>query len=110
MALLHQCTIKIIFSDTKPDWTDESVRELLKLYDEKIDMHDTGIIATQKKIWELVSKEMMKKQYFFSPPQCENKWKTLKRTYKSRQERIERFGSCKRPCPFERYRKFKIYF
>lgn len=94
---------KYFLEDHRPDWTHEPTKELLKLYDEKIDMLDTGIIGTHKKIWELVSKEMIKKEYYFSPSQCENKWKTLKRNYKAKYDRIERFGSCSRYCPFERY-------
>lgn len=67
-------------------------------------MLDTGIVSTQKKIWELVSKEMLKKEYYFTPAQCENKWKTLKRTYRAKQEHLDKFGSSKKPCPFERYK------
>lgn len=92
-----------ILEDRKPDWTDESVKELLKQFDEKLDMLDMGIINTQKKLWQVVSKEMLKKHYYFTPAHCENKWKTLKRTYKSKQERIQQFGSSKRHCPFEKY-------
>lgn len=65
-------------------------------------MLDSGIISTLKKIWELISKEMMQQQYYFSPSHCENKWKTLKRNYRLKQH-FDRFGSGgKRHCAFER--------
>lgn len=78
-------------------------------------MLDTGIVSTQKKMWQLVSKDMLKKNYYFTPAQCENKWKTLKRTYRSK---LDRYGS-KRHYPFKKYEilqpikkfssSFKIY-
>nr|CAH7749187.1 unnamed protein product [Callosobruchus chinensis] len=74
---------------------------MLKLYDEKCDMLEQGIISTQKKLWEMVSKDMNKQGYYYSAQQCENKWKSLKRCYRSKQERLEKYGVCKRPCPFE---------
>lgn len=65
-------------------------------------MLDSGIITTHKKIWELISKEMAKKGYYFSPAHCENKWKTLKRTYKTRHDINRKSGTFRKHCPFER--------
>ncbi|CAH1954173.1 unnamed protein product [Acanthoscelides obtectus] len=74
---------------------------MLKLYDEKCDLLEHGVINTQKKLWELVSKDMHKHDFYYSAQQCENKWKSLKRCYRLKQERLEKYGQCKRPCPFE---------
>lgn len=66
-------------------------------------MLDSGIIGTQKRLWELVSKDMTKKSYFYTAAQCENKWKSLKRNYRTKMERGEKFSGQKRSCPFEKY-------
>ncbi|XP_072381160.1 uncharacterized protein [Diabrotica undecimpunctata] len=63
-------------------------------------MLDSGIITTQKKLWELVSKDMNRKGYYYTGAQCENKWKTLKRNYRNKMEKLDKYGS-KRNCPFE---------
>lgn len=65
-------------------------------------MLDSGIITTQKKLWELVAKDMNKKDFYYTGAQCENKWKTLKRNYKNKLLKMDKTGSCKRQCPFER--------
>ncbi|KAJ8943290.1 hypothetical protein NQ318_017308 [Aromia moschata] len=83
------------------EWSYEATKELLKLYDEKSDMLETGIISTQKKLWELTSKALAKKGYYYTAAQCENKWKALKRAYRTKLERIQKFGSYRRVCPFE---------
>lgn len=85
----------------RSEWSYDATKELLKIYDEKSDMLDTGIISTQKKLWELTSKAMMKKGYYYTGAQCENKWKALKRAYKTKLERMQKFGTIKRACPFE---------
>lgn len=75
---------------------------------EKMDMLDTGIITTQKKIKELVSKFKSKKKKKWErnniilTSQCENKWKTLQRNFQSEEDHIDRFRSMKRPFPFKR--------
>ncbi|KAJ8974718.1 hypothetical protein NQ317_000384 [Molorchus minor] len=60
------------------EWSHEATKELLKIYDEKVDMLDTGIISTHKKIWELTSRLLAKKGFYYNSTQCENKWKALK--------------------------------
>ncbi|KAG5890728.1 hypothetical protein JTB14_026034 [Gonioctena quinquepunctata] len=90
-----------ITEEHRVEWSHEATKELLKFYDEKCDMLESGIITTQKKLWELVSKDMAKKGFYYSGSQCENKWKTLKRTFRNKMEKLEKFGSCKRSCPFE---------
>lgn len=86
------------------EWTYDATKELLKFYDEKCDMLETGIIHTQKKLWELVAKDLMKKNFYYTPAQCENKWKSLKRNYKGKIEKADRGtgGGQKRLCPFEK--------
>ncbi|XP_023026785.2 uncharacterized protein [Leptinotarsa decemlineata] len=90
-----------ITEEHRVEWNYDATKELLKLYDEKCDMLESGIINTQKKLWELVSKDMIRKGYYYTGPQCENKWKTLKRTYRNKMDKAEKFGTCKRSCPFE---------
>ncbi|CAG9864855.1 unnamed protein product [Phyllotreta striolata] len=99
---LESSTSNVIYitEEHRIEWTHEATKELLKLYDEKCDMLDSGIISTQKKLWELVSKDMNKKGYYYTGAQCENKWKTLKRNYRSKMEKMDKYGH-KRPCPFE---------
>ncbi|XP_057658931.1 uncharacterized protein LOC130895575 [Diorhabda carinulata] len=91
-----------ITEEFRVEWNHEATKELLKVYDEKYDMLDSGIITTQKKLWELVAKDMNKKDFFYTGAQCENKWKTLKRNYKNKLLKMDKTGSCKRQCPFER--------
>ncbi|CAG9830618.1 unnamed protein product [Diabrotica balteata] len=89
-----------ITEEQRIEWNHDATRELLKVYDEKCDMLDSGIITTQKKLWELVSKDMNRKGYYYTGAQCENKWKTLKRNYRNKMEKLDKYGS-KRNCPFE---------
>lgn len=102
MEELDGSTSNVIYitEEHRIEWTHEAAKELLKLYDEKCDMLDSGIISTQKKLWEFVSKDMNKKGYYYTGAQCENKWKTLKRTYRNKMDKIDKYGH-KRPCPFE---------
>lgn len=82
------------------NWTLEASRELLKVYDEKMDLVESGIINTRKKMWELVSKAMTEKKFYYTSAQCENKWKSMKRAYSHRQ--IIKNRPSKRSLPFER--------
>ncbi|KAJ8932418.1 hypothetical protein NQ314_014675 [Rhamnusium bicolor] len=97
----NQNIIYITEEEHRSEWTYDATKELLKVYDEKSDMLETGIITTQKKLWELTAKALARKGYYYTGPQCENKWKALKRSYKSKLEKMEKFGACKRVCPFE---------
>ncbi|XP_018565887.1 uncharacterized protein LOC108906928 [Anoplophora glabripennis] len=97
----NQNVIYITEEEHRVEWTYDATKELLKIYDEKSDMLDTGIISTQKKLWELTSKALAKKEYYYTAAQCENKWKALKRSYKTKLERMQKFGTTKRACPFE---------
>lgn len=49
-----------------------------------MDLLESGIITTRKKMWELIGKEMNERNYEYTGFQCENKWKSLKRAYNHR--------------------------
>ncbi|KAJ8923196.1 hypothetical protein NQ315_001750 [Exocentrus adspersus] len=93
--------IYITEEEQRSEWSYEATKELLKIYDEKSDLLDAGIITTQRKLWELTSKALAKKGFYYTGPQCENKWKALKRSYRNKLDRVQRLGSSKRPSPFE---------
>lgn len=63
-------------------WPYEAILFLIEEYRKKsYDIYSDRV--SQKKIWQLISDELVKKKYNVTGPQCHSKFSGLKRTYKS---------------------------
>lgn len=63
-------------------WPHKAILLLIEEYRKMADNLCSGRIS-QKKIWQLVSEELIKKSCNVTGPQCQSKFSGMKKTYKS---------------------------
>ncbi|XP_030758946.1 uncharacterized protein LOC115884490 [Sitophilus oryzae] len=68
------------------NWTHCATEDLLRLYSEYNDLYLKGKIRTKTEMFKIVGSEMTKLGYTMTPAQCLNRWKSLKRSYRSKLE------------------------
>lgn len=81
-----------------PSWTSHATACLIKQYKNfYCIVGQTTRLRTRIEMFEIISRELAKHGYFFSPQKCENKWKVLERKYKNlvHRERLKKPGRIK---------------
>lgn len=59
----------------------EATQALILYLNEKLDLVISGVLKNLKQMWEKVSQELVNSNYLYTAEQCDNKWKSLKRSY-----------------------------
>jgi len=80
-------------------WPHEAILLLIEEYRKKVDNFCSGRIS-QKKIWQSIGDELLKKSYNVTGPQCQSKFGGLKRTYKSIKDHNSKSGNGTRTWPY----------
>lgn len=91
----------INIADFKKDayqWNEQSTRIFIELYKHHHELFMQPNIK-KKNLWEEISKKMLDYDYEISARQCENKWKSLKLSFKKVEE-YNRQSGLKRKCSF----------
>lgn len=69
------------------EWTKPATENLLKFVKKYLRLFEIGNLRTKKQVYENVSAALDEMGMFYSSAQCENKWKSLKRSYMTRYEK-----------------------
>lgn len=104
-ASSYYCIIEIILEDNeKVDWSLDATQTLLSNINEKLDLVINGVLKNLKQMWEKVSQELINNNFLYTPEQCDNKWKSLKRGYLLATQKFKWSSrGTKRARPFDRY-------
>lgn len=87
------------FSGSLYRWTHECVLLFIEAYKENEHKMITGK-QPQKKVWEIIAKQLCVKGYSVTGPQCAAKMRSLKKTYKSVKDHNYKSGNDKRTWQF----------
>lgn len=79
------------------EWTTPATENLLKYIRGYTRLLVAGELKTKKQVYENVSAALEEKGMFYSSAQCENKWKSLKRTYLTKNKESRRLSYKKGP-------------
>lgn len=93
-----------VISDVR--WQPEAVKLLVSLRVEKD--YKFNMLKTHVSLWEEISKCLAEQGHTITEKQCSNKWKGLKRDYKSVIDNNSKTGSDKKSCKF--YEEFNQLF
>lgn len=80
-------------------WPHEAILLLIEEYRKLADNFCSGRIS-KKKIWQLISEELIKKLYNVTGPQCQSKFAGMKKTYKSIKDHNSKSGNGIRTWPY----------
>lgn len=78
------------------EWTVPAGKALLQLLPEQLKAFNLGKISSKRSLFQKISKKLAELGYTFTGAQCENKWKTYKRRYFTKFDRL-RQGAPIRP-------------
>jgi len=73
-------------------WPHEAILLLIEEYRKRAEDFYSGRIS-QKKNWQNIAEELMKNNHHFTGPQCQSKFGSLKRTYKSMKDHNGKSGN-----------------
>ncbi|XP_066140340.1 uncharacterized protein [Euwallacea fornicatus] len=72
------------------EWTANASQDFIRVFQKYLEWFTKGKLPSKKRVFECVAKDLKEMGYSYTSPQCENKWKTVKRRYFHRFEKARR--------------------
>lgn len=89
-------------SERQAEWNDAATKLLIELYKGKKALVEQRKLKSMKQMWEIIKGELNTFGHEYSAARCENKWKSLERSFKNRINNNNKTGRGRKNCPYER--------